>query len=327
MNLLGLTVVLAALALSVASLAYLWLLRRRGKLTSTLYRFTTIGVYAVIAAASIGLIVVSLPINTSFPAGSPIGTTTTISDTAASDTSAAMPTETISTTGTMSTTETTGTGMISTGTTGTAMTSTATGTLLTTTGTETAGTTETAGAAAAADVLREWLAKGAAAFNPKKEMKQGQAETVTLRILSDGNDPRRAEPLPGGPTTFVWPQDVSKVMRAELSGEGFKVRSDSPLEQYLRNGLYEWAWTVTPIEYGNRELLLTISTLAPFSGMGEKASVAHIERRAIRVHVSPVFVASTVVKLHWQWGVTAIAIPLIVWLWSKWPEKKRRAGF
>src|SRR5205085_7401464 len=341
----------ACLIASAASLSAVWWLRRRQKARPLSFAGTIVGAFAVITVALIGFVVYTTPPTSSLSpitptVSEPPATATATSGTMMTDSSGTMMTDTTGATmtDTAGTTVTDTSGATMTDTTGATMT---TGTMTDTTpatGTDTTGTmggtgstgatgvtgmtdpTGTAGATA--ERLRDWFASGAAAFNPKKEMKQGNAETVTLRIVSAANDdPRRTEPLPGGPTTFVWPQEVSQVMCAGLSGEGFAIIPITPAEQYLRNGLYEWSWAVTPTKWGDRELRLTISTLAPFAGMTEKASVAHVKRRSILIHVSPWFVAGTALENYWQWLATAIGIPLIVWLWSKRTTKARKAGF
>jgi len=171
--------------------------------------------------------------------------------------------------------------------------------------------------------LREWLAHGAAAFNPKDEMKQGEEETIALRISEDPADSQLRNDMPGGKATHRWPQDVSKVMRAELTGDTFKITQLGPPEQLIHDGRFEWNWKVNPLKSGDHELQLVTSIVVPVPSMGTQQSVIHSEYRHVRVHVSPVFVMGHFVAAYWQWIASSIAIPLLGWVWKKQRDGKR----
>lgn len=177
--------------------------------------------------------------------------------------------------------------------------------------------------------LREWLAHGAAAFNPKDEMKQGEEETIALRISADPADSQLRTDMPGGKATHHWPQDVSKVMRAELTGDTFKITQLGPAEQLLHDRRFEWNWKVNPLKSGDHELQLVTSIVVPVPSMGTQQSVIHSEYRHVRVHVSPVFVMGHFLAAYWQWIASSIAIPLLGWVWKKQREGRRtpKVGF
>jgi hypothetical protein len=177
------------------------------------------------------------------------------------------------------------------------------------------------------DRIREWLAKGAAVFNPKTQMTQGREETVTLRIAQHPRDPFLHAPMAGGPATLAWSQDVSLVMRAELKGNGFEIEQVTPADQFLRNGHYEWSWNVTPTKWGKRKLRLTTAILAPIPGLGEKASVANVTTRTVEVMVNPKHMVSGFFATYWQWLATTLLIPVAIWLWKKLSAKKNPIGY
>ena len=178
-------------------------------------------------------------------------------------------------------------------------------------------------------ILREWLAHGAAAFNAKDEMKQGEEETIALRISADQSDVALHSEMPGGKATRRWGQDVSQVMRAELTGETFKITALGPPEQLIHDGRFEWNWKVKPLKSGDHELQLVTSLLVPVPGLGPRQSVLHSDYRHVRVHVSAVFVVGQFLAEYWQWVTSSIAIPLLAWAWKKKREGKRgpKVGF
>jgi len=177
--------------------------------------------------------------------------------------------------------------------------------------------------------IREWLAHGAAAFNPKDEMKQGEEETIALRISANPADTALQTDMPGGKATHSWLQDVSQVMRAELTGDTFKITALGPPEQLIHDGRFEWNWKLKPLKSGDHELQLVTSLLVPVPDMGTKQSVLHSEYRHVRVHVSPVFVLGQFLTEYWQWIASSVAIPLLAWVWKKQREGKRapKVGF
>jgi len=177
--------------------------------------------------------------------------------------------------------------------------------------------------------VRNWIASGAAAFNPKPQMIQGNAEIVTLRVVENPDDAILRMPMTGGPVTLSWRQDVSLVMRAELKGSGFDIEALSPTDQFLRNGRYEWAWKIVPKKWGKRQLHLTTIVLAPIPGLGEKASVANVTTRSVDVLVNPNAVVSGFLSTYWQWLATTVFIPIAIWLWKRRTKqiRQRQIGF
>lgn len=176
------------------------------------------------------------------------------------------------------------------------------------------------------DDLATWVTSGAAAFDPDRRMKQGTHEIVTLRIFESLADPVLRQTLAEAPAIPVWKQDVSTVMRAKLTGDGFEIVEVTPAEQYLRSGKFEWIWDVTPRRHGRLELVLVTSLLAPIRGLGQKASVAHTDRRIVHVDVNPPFIVRAVFVEYWQWIITTVAIPFLAWARHIYRRRRRTAA-
>lgn len=137
--------------------------------------------------------------------------------------------------------------------------------------------------------LRARLAKGSAAFNAPATMQRG--DTVRIRLAIDrtagSTEPARlVDVLPGD--TVAFETKVGRFMRAELSGEGFKVVALTDARQdFYADDRALWEWDATALRGGERVLTLRtyVETRGP-DGRPRPLGGLRVEDRAVRVEVS-----------------------------------------
>lgn len=87
-------------------------------------------------------------------------------------------------------------------------------------------------------------------------MKIGKRELITVKITTDSTmvlvGYRDAVEIP-----------VASIMKCTLKGEAFKITqlNNSEVQKIFPNGSTDWAWHVTPIKSGLKQLILAVSTV------------------------------------------------------------------
>jgi hypothetical protein len=172
---------------------------------------------------------------------------------------------------------------------------------------------------------------GRGAYNPPKEMVQGETTVVTVLIAADGAFPVRdlfgRLVGPGKPEAF--PAKVSRTMSVDLHGDTFIVNAVLPKVQAIGVGPTEWQFEVQPQEAGKHNLVLTILRMVPDGDQGRQPLAYPPERRSISVIINPMWTLRQFLKANWEWLASSLALPLLVWAFAKirGRERKRKAGF
>lgn len=83
-----------------------------------------------------------------------------------------------------------------------------------------------------------------------------------------------------------------------------------------------WMWNITPVKAGNNELVIR-ATVKILDGLGENYKDIRVFERRIKVNASLVVITKQFVVDYWQFLSTAIFIPLIVWGYKKFNERKK----
>jgi hypothetical protein len=182
------------------------------------------------------------------------------------------------------------------------------------------------------DCAKKDLRPGRIAFEPKREMNQGEMERVSLRLSSQAS----ADLTTGfkhGPPTFQ-AIEVGPVMRAVLeppSDEfaahllGDVARVVDPQRPYT-----EWTWEVTPLSSGDHTLVVLIFADLMLPNGKSEAYPVYEGSAKIHVHVRPTYVVSKFLRENWQWLLPSSSVLLVpfAWTWKRFRKpKKRDAGF
>ena len=112
---------------------------------------------------------------------------------------------------------------------------------------------------------------------------------------------------------------VSNLMEARLSGEGFKIVAVTPERQAVSSGITEWIWDVTPETEGRRQLTLSIDALITVNGELVPRTLRTF-RKPIEVEVSSGQRIGGFLGEHGKWAWTTLLVPLFGWV-----AKKRQA--
>jgi hypothetical protein len=169
------------------------------------------------------------------------------------------------------------------------------------------------------------LPLGNMVFNHPQEMRLGKQEYVYVRISQD-----LAHDLAQGLSTQgVTERDQIKVstsMRVRLSGDPyFDVKGLTDKQQLVTKKDYtEWKFTVLPLKRGTWPLHLTITAVVRTPWGTEVFKDYPVKDEFVQVRVTAFGVVSSFIGGNWQWFLSAILIPLAVWIWRKRAELKKK---
>jgi hypothetical protein len=116
---------------------------------------------------------------------------------------------------------------------------------------------------------------------------------------------------------------VSSSMSVELvdvaptDNPAFKIAKVNSDKQSIDSSYTEWTFYVTPVKVGKNELNLVVSK---FVGEDKKQVVYE---RTIYIKSNPIAQVETFWWQNWQFFLTALIIPFIVFLWKRFVDKKK----
>jgi hypothetical protein len=167
------------------------------------------------------------------------------------------------------------------------------------------------------------LSEGSAVFNVPNEMRVAEPERVVARIARLGEEQDILRDLPPG-VAKQWKQaHITPTMRARLNGAvaDFKIDGEAPEEQFVGGGNFtQWAWVVTPLASGEKELTLNISAVVTVAGY-EKPRDVLVRTRRVHVRVNPKRWVNNFVEENWGKGLAFVLGGSIVSLWRGFRAK------
>lgn len=162
---------------------------------------------------------------------------------------------------------------------------------------------------------------GAISYYVPGTMKVGYTYKVSLRI-SKKQTPFLTIGQP--PNVKVRAVRVGKTMSAVLKDQSpeqnsFKIQELNSAVQTIEDdsSFTTWEWSVMPIASGQQKLKMVI--VIKEAGLVKDIPVYEDE---ITVLSSPVYSAKKYLGQYWQWIVSTIAIPFIIWLFGRKKKKK-----
>jgi hypothetical protein len=164
------------------------------------------------------------------------------------------------------------------------------------------------------------------AFNAPTSLRLG--DTAVLQLLLSLNEPvsRLQKAI-----TEVGKREgarirVSNEMEARLTGAGFEIEPITPERQAVSGfGTTQWEWEIRPKKAGTYRLHLTLSALIDLQS-GRSTRAIRTFDRTLKVDVSLGERVSRFFDHNFQWLLTAILIPLLIWIGKRWMGRSKRSG-
>jgi hypothetical protein len=163
-------------------------------------------------------------------------------------------------------------------------------------------------------------------------MKVGNVYTIKLRISKENNKVQLVSGDRGiiiSDTTInsdvtIESIRVESIMSAQLISEKdiFEITSSSTEFQNIEStGYTEWEWLVKPLKGGDNYLKLIVKVRVVDNGQEFYKDITVFDKK-IDIKSNAVFTIKGFIDEYWQWLMTTIIIPLIIWFYNKKKKKK-----
>ena len=173
------------------------------------------------------------------------------------------------------------------------------------------------------DEVLSQLVLGRVAFNSPEKI--NIEDTVSIKVVLSPNE---AETVlldrvdePG--TKVSESLQVSNLMEARLSGEGFKIVAVTKERQAISSGVTEWIWDVTPLKEGRRQLTLTIDALITINGEVVPKTLRTF-RKPIEVEITKTQKVNGILNEHGKWLWSTLLVPIFGWAFKKRKENAQK---
>lgn len=129
----------------------------------------------------------------------------------------------------------------------------------------------------------------------------------------------------GGSDAAIGRVQISKILIAKLAAPDFKIHPITPERQAIDlSQTTQWKWKLQPIRAGaDREINLTIIAVVQ---VGDEKAERYVETfdGVITVDVTTKQRVEKFVQDHWQWGFSALLVPLGAMLIAWWRRRKKK---
>jgi hypothetical protein len=180
-------------------------------------------------------------------------------------------------------------------------------------------------------IINESPNLGLVAHSVPDKMQVGKTYTVRLRIskennkiqLINGNGVSIADANIDSKITIASIR-VEPVMSAKLISDSSKmiIQSTSTLIQDIeKEGFTEWEWRLTPIKGGDIFIKIMVSVIVESENKTITKDIP-VYNEVVVVKSNYIFTIKGFIKEYWQWIMTTIIIPFIVWFYNR--KKKRK---
>lgn len=169
------------------------------------------------------------------------------------------------------------------------------------------------------------LSEGRVVYYIPEKMKVRSTYKVTVRIAKSKSVVSMLDSLKGTVMTSVIP--VTSTMEVKLvdispsDNKAFEIVDGNSGEQIVEEGdtYTEWSWDVTPLKVGNSKLKIVVSVIRN----NNKKDVVYEDTVEVEKDVTTQI--GFFLKKYWQWILSTIAIPFIIWIWKSRKKKKGEA--
>ena len=175
---------------------------------------------------------------------------------------------------------------------------------------------------------------GIMAYSTPEQMVVGKSYTIKLRISKEKNKIQlvsgdRNIPINDINTdskVVIESVRVEPIMSANLIAEDGKfiiTPSSTEIQNIEDKGYTEWGWRITPLKSGQNFLKLVVKVRI-INENGDFYKDITVFDKNIDVKSNVVFSIKTWLSNYWQWLITTIIIPFIVWFYKKKSEEKKK---
>ncbi len=179
----------------------------------------------------------------------------------------------------------------------------------------------------------ENITPGTMAYSVPEEMKVGNTYNIKLRISKDNN---KIELINGDRNITISDTSIKSIvtiesirvepiMSAQLVSDenSFEIKSLSTEVQNIeQSGYTEWQWLIKPLKGGDNFLKLVVKVRVKEDGQEFYKDITVFDKK-IPVKSNTIFTVKSFLSQYWQWIMTTIIIPLIIWFYKKRSEDKK----
>lgn len=175
---------------------------------------------------------------------------------------------------------------------------------------------------------------GIMAYSIPNQMTVGKSYTIKLRISKEKNKIQLVSGDRNIPINDVSVDSkviiesvrVEPIMSANLISEEGKF-TITPASTEIQNiedkGYTEWGWRIIPLKGGENFLKLVVKVRI-VNESGEFYKDITVFDKNIEVKSNVVFSIKNWISNYWQWLITTIIIPFVVWFYKKKSEEKKK---
>ncbi len=181
--------------------------------------------------------------------------------------------------------------------------------------------------------LTENITPGTMAYSVPEEMKVGNTYNIKLRISKDNN---KIQLINGDRDITISDTSIKSIvtiesirvepiMSAQLVSDekSFEIKSLSTEVQNIEeSGYTEWQWLIKPLKGGENFLKLVVKVRVKEDGQEFYKDITVFDKK-IPVKSNTIFTVKSFLSQYWQWIMTTIIIPLIIWFYKKRSEDKK----
>lgn len=172
---------------------------------------------------------------------------------------------------------------------------------------------------------------GLVAHSVPSKMRVGETYTVKLRISKENN---KIQLINGNGVSIsdanidskitIASIRVEPVMSAKLISDSSKMSIQSTstfIQDIEKEGFTEWTWRLTPIKGGDIFIKIMVSVIVESENKTITKDIPVYDEVVI-VKSNYIFTIKGFIKEYWQWIMTTIIIPFIVWFYNRKKKKK-----
>ena len=174
---------------------------------------------------------------------------------------------------------------------------------------------------------------GIMAYSVPEEMKVGNTYNIKLRISKENNKVQLIHGDRNIPINDVSVKSVvtiesvrvEPIMSAKLISQesNFEIiPSSTEIQNIEDKGYTEWQWLIKPLKGGENFLKLVVKVRVKEDNQEFYKDITVFDKK-ISVKSNVVFTTESFISKYWQWIMTTIIIPLIIWFYKKKSEEKK----
>lgn len=172
---------------------------------------------------------------------------------------------------------------------------------------------------------------GLVAYSVPKNMQVGKTYTVKLRISKEKNKVQIVDgdgiPIADSKiesNVTISSIRVEPIMSAKLISDSSKMliqTTSTQIQDIEKEGFTEWEWRLSPISGGEILIKIMVSIVVD-SDNSKVTKDIPVYDDVVKVKSNVVFSITGFVKNYWQWLMTTIVIPFVVWFYNRKKKKE-----